>query len=384
MDADARELLARLVAYPTVAGEPNGELLAFAAEHLAASGATVTLVDGTRPDGHNLHAALGPASEPGVVLAAHTDVVAVDGQTWTRDPFVLAEHDGRLYGRGTADMKGFIAAVLAAARLADVSGLRRPLHVALSSDEELGCRGVGPLLDHLQAVAPEPAYCVVGEPTRMRVAVRHKGKVALRAVVRGRACHSSMAPHGVNAVEYAARLIGAVAAIGDGLRAGPLDGAFSVPHATVSTGPVHGGVSLNIIPDRCTVEFELRPLPAQDPEPVLERVRAAVAALDRELRARDAACGVELETVARYPALAPLDGDPTPGRVAALAGAGAGGAVDFGTEAGLYRERLGVPVVVCGPGSMAQGHVADEYLEAEQLDAAVAFLSRMIGELARG
>ncbi len=377
MTDEPRRLLADLVAFATVAGTSNEALVAYAAERLERAGATVTTSPAARPHGHNLHAVLGPADIPGVILSGHTDVVAVEGQAWSRDPFVLHAEAGRLYGRGTADMKGFIAAVLAVAAGVRPGELRRPLHVVLSCDEELGCVGIRPLLTELTRTIPPPQVCVVGEPTRLRVADRHKGKLALRISVTGRACHSSHAPQGVNAVEYAARLI-----VGLGEVAGSgRDERFAIPHATVSTGPIRGGVSLNIVPDACVFEVEIRLLPGQDADGVQERVTAAAQRLTGEMRDRATEAGIAVERTTAYPGLAGGPNARAAGEVAALAGAGDGLAVDFGTEAGLLQQALGGPVVVCGPGDMAQGHRPDEYLEQSQLDDAVAFLGRLAATL---
>lgn len=379
-ERSARSLLAGLVAFPTVAGRSNEELVAWVASELSDRGAQVHEVASTRPDARNLHAVIGPPDAPGVLLAAHTDVVAVEGQDWSSDPFVLREEGGRLYGRGTADMKGFIAAVLAAMPDVPASRLRRPLHIALSSDEELGCRGVGPLLDHLRAMAAPPGLCVVGEPTGMRVAERHKGKVALDITLRGRACHSSRAPDGVNAVEHAARLIVALSDLQALLRTEHGDPRFGAPFATLSVGPISGGVSLNIVPEWCRFECELRFMPGQDPAPVIERIRALAREAQAAMRRVAPEAGVEVTRTVAYPAL--RDGSPAAAaHVAALAGAPAGLSVDFGTEAGLYQEALGAPVVVCGPGDMAQGHRPDEYLETDQLMSAVGFVRRLAATL---
>jgi acetylornithine deacetylase len=358
----ATELLARLVGFPTVAGQSNEALIDWTAERLEEAGAAVRVLPGPRPDGRSLHAVLGPADEPGVLLAAHTDVVAVDGQAWSHDPFDLRVDGDRLYGRGTTDMKGFIAAVLAAAPA--LRGLRRPLHVALSVDEELGCRGTPALLGALD-IAP-PLWCLVGEPTRMRVVERHKGKLAFRVDVRGRACHSSRAPEGVNAVEHAARFIVALRDVEAEL-SDRSDDRFGVPFATVSVGPIRGGVALNIVPDACTFEAEVRLLPRQDPAAVLARVRELAVELQAESR-------IEVTELTRYPGLA---SSAAADEIAKLAGAGRDGTVDFGTEAGLYQAALGVPVVVCGPGDMTRAHVADEYLEAGQLERAERFVRRV-------
>jgi acetylornithine deacetylase len=386
VDADARALLADLVSFQTVAGTANGELIDYAAERLVAAGAHVRVSEGARGDARNLHAVLGPDRPGGLVLSAHTDVVSVEGQEWTRDPFTLAERDGRLYGRGTADMKGFIAAMLAAIGAGPGRAPQRPLHVVLSSDEELGCRGIRPLLPALSDAIQRPWLTVVGEPTGLRVVDRHKGKLAFAVDVRGRAGHSARAPEAVNAVAYAARLIVALDGLQEELRHGPHDPSFAVPHGTVSAGPIEGGVSVNIVPDRCRFEFEVRYLPGDDPEALRERIEAAVAPLHEEMHARDAHAGIELRTTVEYPGLAPRDGgadgnDKAVAELTQLAGTEAGGAVDFGTEAGLLQRALGAPVVVCGPGEMAQGHRPDEFVEVAQLDAAAALLRRLIERL---
>ena len=381
MSAEPEHLLDGLVAFPTIAGESNEALVDWVRAQLAASGVACTVLpSSSRPDGLNLHAVIGPADEAGIVLSAHTDVVAVEGQRWSRDPFQLTRVEDRLYGRGTADMKGFVAAVLAVVPYAKAQALRRPLHIALSCDEELGCLGVGSLLDLLAASEQRPELCIVGEPTGMRVADRHKGKVGLRVSVRGRAGHSSAAPLAVNAVTYAARLITELDEIGRGLAA-ERDESFTVPHATLSIGPIHGGVSTNIVPDACSFEFELRYLPGQDPGSMLGAVRRRASALEEEMRAVAPEAGISLERRAAYPALG--SADPA---VALDVGASASAdaepiAVDFGTEAGLYHERLGVPVVICGPGSMTQAHRADEYIELEQLLAAERFLRGVVDRL---
>ncbi|HEX5192674.1 MAG TPA: acetylornithine deacetylase [Solirubrobacteraceae bacterium] len=385
MDADARALLADLVSFETVAGTPNGELIDYAAERLDEAGARVSISEGAHREARNLHAMLGPDGPHGLVLSAHTDVVAVDGQEWTHDPFTLSERDGRLYGRGTADMKGFIAAVLAAVGAVAGRAPTRPLHVVLSSDEELGCRGIRPLLPELSEAIERPWLTVVGEPTGLRVVDRHKGKLAFAVDVRGRAGHSARATEAVNAVVYAARLIVALDELAQQLQTGPRDERFPVPHGTVSVGPIEGGVSVNIVPDRCRFEFEVRHLPGDDPDALRERIDAAVRPLHEAMRDADAGAGIELCTTIEYPALAPTDadgGDPAAAaQLAALAGTTAGGAVDFGTEAGLLQRALGAPVVVCGPGEMAQGHRPDEFVEVAQLDAAVTLLRRLIERL---
>jgi acetylornithine deacetylase len=384
VSADARAVLADLVAFPTIAGTPNGALIDYAAERLRAAGARVSVTPGARPDARNLHAELGPGGPNGLVLSAHTDVVSVEGQAWTEDPFTLSERDGRLYGRGTADMKGFVAAVLTAVGRCDGAAPSRPLHVVLSSDEELGCRGIRPLLPALSETIERPWLTVVGEPTGLRVADRHKGKLAFAVDVRGRAGHSARAPESVNAVVYAARLIVALQELQRRLSDGPRDDRFAVPHGTVSVGPIRGGVSVNIVPDVCRFEFEVRHLPGDDPDALRRWIEGAIEPLAAEMHAIDPETGIELTVTIEYPGLEPAADDgpePAATELAALAGTEAGGAVDFGTEAGLLQRALGAPVVVCGPGEMAQGHRPDEFVEAAQLDAAVALVAGLIDRL---
>jgi acetylornithine deacetylase len=383
---DATALLARLVGRPSVAGGGNGELIAEIATALDEAGADVRVHDGTRPGTQVLHAVVGPADAAGgLLLAAHGDVVDVEGQRWSADPFTLRAADGLLYGRGTSDMKGFIAATLAAVARADRASLRAPLHIAVSHDEELGCAGVGPLLDALTGGGiPAPlAGAIVGEPTELRVVDRHKGKAALDITLRGRAAHSATPAAGVNAVCAAARLIGALEELERELAGEASDPSFAVPHATIGIGPIAGGVAVNIVPDTCTLKVETRVLPGQPLEAVADRIGHVAACIGAEMAVKAPEASVDVARVAGYPSLTPrAEAAPFAQRVAAIAGRGNGGAVDFGTEAGLYEERLGVPVVVCGPGSMAQGHTADEFLAGAELTAGQAFVAGLIDVLA--
>jgi acetylornithine deacetylase len=346
-------LLERLVAFPSVAGQPNGEIAGFVQDWLRERGVTCDAVPGA--GGRvNLLATRGPAEGSGVMLAAHMDVVDA-GDGWVTDPWSLERRNGRLAGRGSADMKGFLACAMTA--IVDAADLRRPLHLAISTDEEIGCVGVRDLLPAVRALASLPSACVVGEPTGMRLVTAHKGKLAHRATLRGTARHSSEAPLADNAVEHAAELVLALRDRGRELASsGRRDDRFAIPHSTISVGPIHGGVALNVVPDRCTVEFEVRTLPGDDPRSLLPDLAPAA-----------------LELLASYPA---LDGDPAP--FAGLLDAVPGPAIDFGTEAGLYAE-LGIPTAVCGPGEIADAHRPGESIAIDQLErcsAVVAHWSR--------
>jgi acetylornithine deacetylase len=358
--AEARELLARLVAFPSVAGEPNGDIAGFVRDWLVARGARCTVAADPTGTRLNLLCETGPEGS-GVMLAAHMDVVAADAAQWSGDPFGLEERDGTLVGRGAADMKGFLALAMTAMADAAARPLREPLRLAVSTDEEIGCAGAPYLLPLVAALPEKPRLCLVGEPTGMRLAVAHKGKLALRATLRGEARHSSEAATAENAVVKAAQLVVALNERGRGLAAsGRRDDRFAVPHSTVSVGPISGGVSVNVIPDRCTVDFELRNLPGDDPRALLPPLGDAVA----------------LEPLAEYPA---LDGDPAPFQD--LLGVDPGPALSFGTEAGLYA-KLGIPAAVCGPGDIADAHRPDESIATEQLDRCAEVLARVVRSLA--
>ncbi|MDX6548692.1 MAG: acetylornithine deacetylase [Gaiellales bacterium] len=354
--SEPRELLQRLVAFPSVAGRPNGEIAGFVRGWLSERGVACDEVagDGGRV---NVLARRGPAGVAGVMLAAHMDVVPADADGWSGDPWRLERRGDRLAARGSADMKGFLACAMVA--IAGAEELSRPLHLAVSTDEEIGCVGVRDLLPAVQALPALPFACVVGEPTGMRLVTAHKGKLAFQATLRGSARHSSQAPLADNAVEHAAELVLALRDRGRELAAsGRRDDRFAIPHSTISVGPIHGGVALNVVPDRCTVEFELRNLPGDDAASLLPDTGPA-----------------ELEQLAAYPA---LDGDPRP--FDGLIDAEPGDAIDFGTEAGLYAQ-LGIATAVCGPGQIADAHRADESIEIEQLERCDAVLAQLVAGL---
>lgn len=377
------DLLARLVAQPTVSLTPNAELIAEARSLLEAVGAEcweAASDDGSRI---NLFATIGPRDRRGVMLSGHTDVVPVEGQDWSADPFRLREEGGRLYGRGTADMKGFVAASLAAAERAAGRELATPLHLALSYDEEIGCIGVRRMIDALEGAPVRPLMCIVGEPTSLAVATGHKGKRFLKAHCRGREGHSALAPFAFNALHLAADLVVALRAEQAHIAAeGPRDGDYDVPYTTVHTGRVTGGVALNIVPNAALVEFEIRNLAGDPAEAILDRIEAAAAGIVADAGDEDAA--IRVETANAYPGLdTPTDADVV-NFVKGLTGQNGTIKVAFGTEGGLFSERLGIPTVICGPGSMMQGHKPDEFVTREQLARCDAMLDALIDRLAAG
>jgi acetylornithine deacetylase len=377
-EVSSRELLERLIGFATVSRDSNLELIAFIRHYLAELGVESELFYNPERTKANLFATIGPRDRGGVVLSGHTDVVPVDGQAWTVEPFRLTERDGRLYGRGTADMKGFIASVLAAVPVFLKRTLKLPVHLALSYDEEVGCLGVRPMLAELEKRPHKPHLCLIGEPTELKPVLGHKGKLAMRCQVKGAACHSAYAPYGVNAIEYAARLIGRLGEIGAQL-AQPEhhDERFDPPFSTVQTGVIKGGRALNIVPAECEFDFEVRALPGFDAHEVADELQTyAEAELLPRMRSVQPDTGIRLQPLSAYPGLATSPDSEAARLLALLSGSTEFGTVAFGTEGGLF-DQAGIPTVVCGPGSMEQGHKPDEFITLEQLTRCDAMLVRL-------
>ncbi|MGE4239806.1 acetylornithine deacetylase [Ramlibacter sp.] len=374
-----RSVLEKLIAFPTVSRNSNLELIVFIRDLLHASGVDSELFYNPERTKASLFATIGPRVDGGIALSGHTDVVPVDGQAWTVDPFQLTEKDGRLYGRGTADMKGYIASVLAAVPALLAQPLKQPVHLAFSYDEEIGCVGVRPMLAELAKRPHRPSVCVIGEPTAMKPVLGHKGKLAMRCVVKGAACHSAYSPSGVNAIEYAAKLISRLGEIGGELaQPSNRDARFDPPFSTVQTGVIKGGRALNIVPAECEFDFEVRAIPGFDAEQVPKRLRDfAETELVPKMRAVQPDTGIELAPLNSYPGLATPHESDAARLLAVLSGSNEFGTVAFGSEGGLF-QRAGIPSVICGPGSMDQGHKPDEYVSLAQLAQCDAMLARLV------
>ena len=375
---DSRAQLEKLIAFDTTSRESNLALIAFVRDYLSGLGIASDLIFNAERTKANLHARLGPPGPGGVMLSGHSDVVPVDGQAWTLPAFQLSERDGRLYGRGTADMKGFLACVLASLPRFLEQPLRLPLHIAISYDEEIGCLGVRSLVEQLRASPDRPAICLIGEPTEMRPVLGHKGKLAMRCEVHGAACHSAYAPQGVNAIEYAARLIGRLGEIGARLAVPERhDRRFDPPYSTVQTGLIQGGRALNIVPAECRFDFEVRALPADDPRQVAEELRDyAESELLPRMRAVERSTDIRFTPLSAYPGLLTADDSQAAELIGLLSGSTDFSTVAFGTEGGLFQQ-AGIPAVICGPGSMDQGHKPDEFVSLAQLEACDALLARL-------
>lgn len=376
------ELLDRLVAFPTVSRDSNRALIDFVADCLGRHGVACEIVGTADGAKANLFATIGPADVPGIVLSGHTDVVPTDGQSWASDPFRLSVREGRAFGRGAADMKGFVAAALALAERAAGERLAMPIHLALSHDEEVGCVGVRSLIGHLAGRAFRPRFCLVGEPTSMRVATGHKGKVAARACAHGLAGHSALAPNALNAIHLAADFVGCLRAAQARLAAdGRRDADYDVPYTTIHVGRIEGGTALNIVPERCMLDFEIRNVSGDDPLAILEALRAQAEAIAARERPRFSCAAIDVEVTNSYPALDTPREAEVVAFVRSLTEEDATCKVAFGTEGGLFHEAFDVPTVVCGPGSMDQGHKPDEFVSLDQLAAADRMMERLLAAI---
>ncbi|MBA1231196.1 acetylornithine deacetylase [Pseudomonas viridiflava] len=383
MTPRALDIFKRLIAFETVSSEPNMALIDYVRDLLATKGIESLIVKDETGKKANLFASTGPQGQPGVLLSGHTDVVPAAGQAWTVPPFQATVRDGRIYGRGTCDMKGFIALAIDAMLDAADMTLTRPLQLALSHDEEIGCVGVRRLLDVLHLAPVRPFLCVVGEPTLMQFAVGHKGKSSYRTYCRGQEAHSSLAPRAVNAIHLASDFIAELRKSQKQVeQQGVRDEGYDIPYSTVHIGRIDGGKALNIVPNLCTLEFEYRNLPGDDPDLLLAQLRERAEVLVREARQLSGVAAIDIEIMNEYPA---LETHPSVEAVRMLHAFAEPGTqhikVSYGTEGGLFAGRLNVPVVVCGPGSIEQAHKPDEFIEESQMNAGERFLQSLLGSL---
>ena len=388
MDAmtDTISILERLVSFPTVSADSNLALIDFVETYLTDRGFAVHRTPNAEGTKAGLFARLAPKDEEaegaGVLLSAHSDVVPVVGQDWHVDPFKLTVDGDRLYGRGTTDMKGFLAAMLSLADRASRVDLKAPLSLSVSYDEEVGCVGIRQMIDDMEPGIGLPDLCIIGEPTEMQPTIGHKGKLSLKATCIGQSGHSALAPQFVNALHLASEFVIGLSTLQETIaQSGVKDEAYSVPYSTIHVGTLSGGTALNIVPDRAAIEFEIRHLAADDPDALLARVVAVAREIEDRYRPRFDGAEICIERVGGYPGLDMPAAHAAVDRVRALSGMNSTGKVAFGTEAGFFAER-GIPTVVCGPGSMeGQGHKPDEYVTRDQLAACDRMLDRLLDQL---
>lgn len=375
----ATEMLECLVGFDTTSRDSNLELIAFVEDYLAAYGVQSTRIPNDEGDKANLLASVGPSRPGGVILSGHSDVVPVDGQPWTSDPFTLVERDGKLYGRGTSDMKAFLAIALALLPEMQAKQLKVPLHFAISYDEEIGCLGVLPMVEKIAAEVPQPRACIVGEPTELGLVVAHKSINSYHVAIRGREAHSSMPQIGANSIHAAGLLIAKLVGMVQEREANPIpDSGFTPPWTTIHVGRIEGGTAQNIVPLDCAFSWEYRLHPGDDGAAILESfTRYAKDEVEPWLKRFAPEASITITTLAEAPPLCPEADNAAEALVRQLSGINTASMVSFGTEAGHFQAK-GVSTVVCGPGSIEQAHRPDEFISLDQMRQGEAFMRRLI------
>lgn len=367
---NATDILGKLVSFDSVVGTPNAAIVEWIVAYLDRHGIGAKVMPGPEGDRSNLFATIGPADVPGYIVSGHMDVVPADVSEWTSSPFTLRRDGEALFGRGTTDMKGYLAAALAAVPHLVTAGLKRPIHLAFSYDEEAGCRGVPHLIAQLPELCTPPLGAFIGEPSNMRAVLAHKGKAAARITVRGRAGHSSRPDLGLNAIHAMAKILNVVVEEAARLTKGPFDAAFEPAYSTLQAGVMAGGKALNIIPDLCSLELEARAIAGIVPRDLLAPIRATAEALQAD------GFTVAWEELSAYPALALSPQSPLAHLVTELTGEAPLGAVSYGTEAGLY-QAAGIDAVICGPGDIGRAHKPDEFILESELAACQRFIEAL-------
>ena len=371
-------MLAELVRFDTTSRDGNIPLIEFVEDYLDSWGIPHFRVDYEAGKKTNLFATIGPDIAGGIVLSGHTDVVPVDGQKWASNPFELSERDNRLYGRGTCDMKGFIAVALSLVPQFKAANLKTPIHLALSCDEEVGCKGVRPLVAHIRDHMKKPKVVIVGEPTSMQVVNAHKAALTFSTEVTGHEAHSSLTDQGVNAIMVAGELLGEISRIREDLTVrGDPSHRFNPPYSTIHVGVIEGGTAKNIVPRRCSFQWETRLLPLADPAEVPARFEKFAASLEPAMKKISGDAGINNQQTNVVPGLAPEDNSPAEHLALHLAGANGTHAVSYCTEAGLFQQ-IGIPAIICGPGSIEQAHKPDEYIDISEMRKCEKFMERLL------
>jgi acetylornithine deacetylase len=376
------DILRTLVGFDTTSRNSNIPCTDWIVRYLENHGVTTERFVNAEGDKHNLYAIIGPKDVPGYVLSAHTDVVPVDSQVWATDPFQLTVKDGKAYGRGACDMKGFLACTLAMVPAMVKANLKTPIHLAYSYDEEVGCTGVRDMLVHLAPREPKPIAAFIGEPSSMQVIIGHKGGQRVLCTVSGKAAHSSLAPHGVNAVEYGARLVAKIKDMAEAQEAsGSRDALYDVPHSTLHVGMFSGGTSPNIVPHHADISFECRNISRDDPMTYINEImRYAHEELTPKMRRIEPTAGFTFELRPALPALETAPDHLAVTLAKRLAGRNDHAKVAYGTEASLFQSMVGIPSVVVGPGDIDQAHKPDEWILVSDLEKCNSFIERLIGE----
>ncbi|NVN05304.1 acetylornithine deacetylase [Asaia spathodeae] len=378
---DSVAILEKLVAFDTTSQNPNVPLIEWIESWLDAHEVPYSRHRGPEDGKWNLHAILGPQEKGGLALSGHVDCVPVEGQDWSRDPFTLTEKDGKLYARGAADMKGFVAAMLAAVPAIKAQTLSKPVHLFFTFDEEITCNGARYLIEDVKSRDLMPDFCVIGEPTLLSPIIAHKGRFTIRVDIKGRPAHSSQPALGANALHAMGRAIAEIAAMADEFeRDGPHVSGFEPDHTTMQVGLAQGGSILNIVPEQASFEMEWRAVPGDSNEAIFARIRHRLAPIDQALRDAWPECGLEYTALVDLPPLALPESAPLVSLLQQITGRNSAGYVSYGTEAGIYQQ-AGLPTIVCGPGDIAQAHKPDEWIERDQLTRCEIMIERLVRQV---
>lgn len=382
---NTQSILRDLIAFESVSANSNRALIDYCANLLKEVGAEITIIEDPTGQKANLYATIGPKDIPGILLSGHTDVVPVTGQNWTVPPFEMTEKNGKLFGRGTTDMKGFVASALSIALKAGSCELKTPLHLALSYDEEIGCIGVRSMIDMLSTAPFRPLMCIVGEPTLMAVATGHKGKSAYQVTCHGQEAHSALAPTALNAIHLACDMISFIRNLQSKIEQGSVqDDEYDVPYTTLHVGKINGGVALNIVPNHTEFRFEIRNLISDNPDNLAQEIRDHADMLLQPIHDQFPDAHIDIQLTNSYPSMDTSKEAEVVSFVKSLTGSNSTIKVAFGTEGGIFSAQLGIPTVICGPGSMAQGHKPDEFVSIDQLDKCDAMMGVLLDRLVTG
>ena len=379
------QILEKLISFDTVSSNSNLEIISYCEKILKDAGAEITLIKNTEETKANLFATIGPVDQPGIILSGHTDVVPVTNQKWKTNPFKLTEIDNKLYGRGTADMKSFVACALNAASKASSMNLKTPLHFSFSYDEEIGCVGVRSLIEMLKNSSINPLFCIVGEPTSMQVMSGHKGKVNASVLIKGKEAHSALTTKGLNSIYLASEFIQGIQSIQTNLiNNSTHDNDFEVPYTTLQVGKIEGGVAVNIVPSSSSLLFEIRSLHSDDPNLILKDIKILSEKIVKSHIDKFPDTEIEITVTSQYPALNTMKNSDVISFLNGLTGNNSVEKVSFGTEGGLFSNELNIETAICGPGSMNQGHQPDEYIEKAQIDLCDQMLENLLNKLEKG
>jgi acetylornithine deacetylase len=376
------KILENLISFPTVSRDANLGLIEYVAKIIECEKVKPVIIKNNENTKANLFASIGPENSDGIMLSGHTDVVPIDGQNWTKPPFECTYEDGLYFGRGTADMKGFVASAINSFIKAKSINLKKPLYLALSYDEEVGCLGVRSLINLVKELQFKPSMCIVGEPTSMSIATGHKGKTALRADCEGVEAHSALAPKGTNAIYLACDLINEIRNIqSEIVNNGIKDYDYDIPYTTLHVGKISGGIVLNIVPNKSSVDFEIRNLAEDDPYKILNELKSKISLLLKKINKKAPNANIKINITNQYPGLNTQINAEIVSFVSSLTGKNNTIKVAFGTEGGLFDTELDILTVVCGPGSMDQGHKPDEYVSKKQLEMCDHMLENLIKKM---